>query len=465
MLASKKARLQAALLAKCTKMAAEYNENPTEEEEPEQLNESVIRKMTRLAKENNATNLSQGFGNDSPDFEVVWATVCALVAGSEDQIPRIEEQKLDEKSLMKVLQVEDQNKLASLTLKDLMHKLQGRVDVFNQYCDPYGTESLRKAIAVYYERFYSFTPDYKTRITVTLGATEGMSAVLRAMCKTGDRVVIFEPCNEMYANQAALFGLEVEYLTLQKKENEEWRVDCDAVTVALAKPRTRVLIMNNPHNPTGTVFSNEQVVEVAGLCQRYDVSLVMDDIYEHVYYGADQRPVCLLSHENLTETVISINSISKTGAATGWRVGWVVASENMSNRIRNVHDCMAMQAPTPLQRGAEALLRQPDSKFQELRATYQAKRRVLLDGLRSVGFEANEPNGTYYIFAKYKNVKTIGEMSPTEAAMHLVEKVGVAVVPGDNFFGKSEDGKEYLRFAFCRNISQLEEACAKLATL
>ena len=326
---------------------------------------------------------------------------------------------------------------------------------------PYGLPELREAIADYTRRFYAFRPNPDTQITVTAGATEGLSSTLRALCNPGDSVMVLQPFHEMYPNQASLFGLRCEYVTLREK-SDGWAIDKDEWEAA-AK-RAHALILNTPHNPTGKVFSEAELAFIADLCCKRDLFLITDEIYEHILYG-DCVHICPATLAGMAERTIVVNAITKTANASGWRVGWVISPEQHTPRIRAIHDTLVVQAPTPLQKGAEHLLRLPDAIFKDVHEPFLQKRDLLLNALQSIGFKITPPDGSYYLFADYRSVPTLCDMNATDAALYMTREIGVTPVPGDNFYATGSAGDQYLRFAFCRTLDNLSEAAKRLKKL
>jgi aspartate/methionine/tyrosine aminotransferase len=419
--------------------------------------ESVIRHMTRLAVEHDAVNLAQGFTDEAPAFDLVWGALTAILGGEEEGIKRLESTTLRD------LVAAAGDQAADVSLKQLLSQLQSPSDRYNQYSYPFGLPELRQAIAAYTERWSGFLPDPESEITVVLGATEGVSTVLNAVCQPGDGVVIVQPFHEMYPSQAGLFGLRPRYVTLHEDPaSETWNLNVDELE-AVVDEGTRLLILNTPHNPTGKVFTRSELAAVADLCRRRNLLVITDEIYEHILYRG-HRHHCLATFPEMRERTFVVNSISKTGNATGWRVGWVLSPAAYTKRIRSIHDTLVIQAPTPLQKGAVKLLGADPEDFARLGRTYAEKADLLLKALRLVGFRASAPEGSYYLFADYRQVPTIGELGPTAAARWLIEVAGVACVPGDNFYAVGEDGERYLRFAFCRSIASLREAAQRLSS-
>jgi len=415
--------------------------------------ESVIRRMTRLAIEHNAVNLSQGITNEPVLYELAWAGVSAILGGSEEGADQLQSLVLSD--LLKG------NNRTERTIKSLCAALQPEQDRYNQYSFPFGLPELREAIADYTQRFYSFRPNLDTQITVTAGATEGLSSSLRALCNPGDGLMVLQPFHEMYPNQASLFGLRCEYITLRETD-EGWQLD-QGEWIAAAK-NSRALILNSPHNPTGKVFSESELSFIVDLCKTHDLLLFTDEIYEHILYG-DHIHICPAMLDGMAERTIVINAITKTANASGWRVGWVISPEQYTSQIRAVHDTLVVQAPTPLQKGTEHFLGLPDTTFKTIHEPFLKKRDLLVEALRSAGFKVTPPDGAYYLFADYQSVPTIGSMNAIDAAMYMTEHIGVAPVPGDNFYAEGTEGDRYLRFAFCRTIDSLTEAATRLAKL
>lgn len=423
------------------------------------VNETLIRRMTRLAIEHGAVNLSQGFTDEAPVYDLVWSGIAAMLGGTEARRCEIESMTLRD-----LLAVRDATggEALDLTLKDLLAGARTPRDQFNQYSFPFGLPELRRAIADYTERLYGHRPDSEEEITVVLGASEGMAAAFCALFEPGDGVVVMQPCHELYPSQAAIFGLLPRFVTLREdREAGKWRLDRDEVRTAAAEPAVKAMVVNTPQNPTGKVLDADELSFIAELCRTHDLLAITDEIYEHIVFDG-HRHLFLPGFEGMAERTVVVNSISKTGRATGWRIGWVLTPPRYTARLRAVHDNLVVQAPTPLQKGAVALLDLDRTFFGGIAEDYRRKRDLLVGGLREVGFAVTPPEGAYYLFADYRTVPALAKLSPTEAAMHLVEKVGVATVPGDNFYGTGDDGSRYLRFAFCRSTETLEAAVERL---
>ena len=416
--------------------------------------ESVIRRMTRLAQQHGAINLAQGFTDEPPPFPLVWGAIAALLGGSDDGILRLERTTATDSSA---------GRGSTLLLRDVLEPLQGRRDELNQYSFPFGLPELRRAIAAHTARWSGFEPDPETETTVVLGSTEGLAAVLAAVGRRGDGVVIVEPFHEMYPAQAEIFGLAPRFVTLREQEDgTAWRLDPDELRRVAAG--ARLLILNTPHNPTGKVCAPEDMEAIADVARSQELVVVADEIYEHIVFdGARHRSIA--TWPGMRERTIVVNSISKTANATGWRIGWVLAPPHLTPAIRAVHDTLVVQAPTPLQKAAVGLLAMPAAFFRDLGQGYADKRAILGGALREAGFRMTEPRGAYYFMADYRGVEVLANLDPLPAAMHLIEQVGVAAVPGDNFYGRSTDGARYLRFAFCRGRETLADAARRLRRL
>ena len=425
------------------------------------VEETLIRRMTRLAVEHDAVNLAQGFTDEAPAWDLVWRGISAMLAGTEDKLAGIESMTL--RDLPAGRGAADGAAL-DLPLKALLAGARNPRDQLNQYSYPFGLPELRRAVADYTDRLYGRRPDPEDEITVVLGATEGMAATFCALFKPGDGVVVMQPCHELYPSQAAIFGLRPRFVTLREdRAAGAWRLDRDEVRAAAADPSVRAFVVNTPQNPTGKVLTRDELSFIAELCRARDLLAITDEIYEHITFDG-RRHLFLAGFEGMAERTVVVNSISKTGRATGWRIGWVLTPPRYTRRLRAMHDNLVVQAPTPLQRGATALLEQGPAFFQGIADDYRRKRDLLVAGLRAAGFGVTPPEGAYYLFADYRTVPALTGLSPTDAAMHLVTKVGVATVPGDNFYATGDDGSRYLRFAFCRSTEALEAAVERLRT-
>ena len=371
--------------------------------------ESVIREMTRLAQEHNAVNLAQGFPDFACPVELKDAASAAIYAD------------------------------------------------INQYAITWGARDFREAIAAKTTRFYSsWSVDPQTDITVTCGATEGMIAAMLALLNPGDEVVVFEPFYENYGPDAILSGAVPRYVTLHEPS---WSFDVDELRAAFG-PRTRGLVLNTPHNPTGKVFTRSELEQIASLCIEHDVIVFTDDIYEHMVYNGAHVPMATLP--GMASRTVAINSLSKTYSVTGWRVGWVIAPSELTSAIRKVHDFLTVGAAAPLQAAGVVALGLPDSYYASLVAGYVERRDVIVSALREGGFRVFVPEGAYYVMT---DVSDLTDEDDVTFARRLTASPGVATVPGSSFYSRPELGRTKIRFAFPKKLETLRAAAERLATL
>ena len=277
-----------------------------------------------------------------------------------------------------------------------------------------------------------------------------------------------DPKPELYPSQCTIFGLVPRAVTLWERDGR-WVYDEAELDAALRG--ARCLLFNSPHNPTGKVFSPAELSTLAAACERHDVTVVTDEIYEHMCFDGTTH-VSLAALPRMADRCCVVSALSKTACATGWRVGWVVSPPHLTPLIRAVHDQLVLQAPTPLQCGTATLLRMPRAHFDAIAPEYLAKRELLLAALVDAGFTIDAvPQGAYYLFAGYRSVAALAALSPVDAAMQLITKYKVACVPGDNFYlgeaakRDSERGGKYLRFTFVRSLDVLRAGAANLAKL
>ncbi len=365
--------------------------------------------MTRLAHAHGAVNLAQGF----PDF-----------------------------GAPEVLKQAAQDAIAS--------------DI-NQYAITWGAKSFRDAIAAKYQKWYGLDIDPEREITVCCGATEGMIASLLAVTNPGDEVIIFEPYYENYWPDTLLCGALRKLVSLRPPD---WSFDRDELRRAFSS-RTKAIILNSPNNPTGRVFTREELTFIASLCLEFDVICITDEIYEHILYdGAQHVPV--MSLPGMREQAILVNSMSKTYSVTGWRVGWVLASPDLTDSIRKVHDFLTVGAAAPLQQAGAVALALPAEYYDDLAAKYVARRDTMMDILERTGFRPFKPSGAYYIMC---DISSFGFPDDVSFVRHLIAKAGVAAVPGSSFFADAKDGYQLIRFCFCKKYETLKEAENRLKLL
>jgi len=361
--------------------------------------ESVIREMTRLSAQHNAVNLAQGF----PDFPAP--------------------------SIIK--------------------------------------QAAADAIAAKYRRHYNLELDPERELTVCCGATEGMIASLLAVSNPGDEVVIFEPHYENYGPDTLLCGAERKFVPLHPSpsgpdsSSVDWTFDPDELRRVFSS-RTKAIILNSPGNPTGHVFDRSQLEFIASLCQEFDALAITDEIYEHIVYDGFQH-VPMMTIPGMRDRTIMVNSMSKTYAVTGWRVGWVAASPDLTESIRKVHDFLTVGAAAPLQEAGVVALGLPDEYYAGLASEYQARRDMMIGMLDRAGFRSYRPRGAYYAMADISAFQSkSGFKNDVDFARHLIQHVGVAAVPGSSFFFHPEEGASLIRFCFCKKFETLELANERL---
>ena len=374
-----------------------------------QFTESVIREMTRLSDQHGAVNLSQGF----PDFPAPAAVKAAACAAIQADI--------------------------------------------NQYAVTWGAQPLREAVAREFERRYGVPVEADTQVTVCCGSTEAMITTLLATVDPGDEVIVFEPFYENYGPDTILSGAVPRYATLREPA---WTFDPDELAAAFTN-KTKAIIINTPNNPTGKVFTREELSTIARLCHHWDVLAITDEIYEHIVYD-DCRHVPMATVDGMADRTITINSLSKTFAVTGWRVGWAIAPASVAGAIRKVHDFLTVGAPAPLQEAGVAALGLPDSHYVELAREYQRRRNLLLEILERHEFVCYKPSGAYYIMT---DIGTFGFSDDVACARFLVTEMKVAAVPGSSFYRDPRAGRTKLRFCFCKADDTLIEAGRRLAGL
>lgn len=330
----------------------------------------------------------------------------------------------------------------------------------NQYAITWGAASLREAIADKTERWYGRRPDPQREITVTCGATEAMLAALLAVVNPGDEVIVFEPFYENYGPDAILSGATPRFVSLREPN---WEFDPAELAGAFSD-RTRAIVLNTPHNPTGKVFGPAELQIIADLCQRWNVTAITDEIYEHmVYQGQHLR---LADLPGMAERTITISGLSKTFSATGWRIGWLIAPPEATDAIRKLHDFLTVGAAAPLQEGAAFALGFPDEYYHQLQARYLQKRDFMTTLLRDVGFEVFQPDGAYYIMTDAAELmERHGKQDELEFARWMIDDFGVATVPGGSFYRNKEDGRSKIRFCYCKRQETLDLAVELLAPL
>jgi aspartate/methionine/tyrosine aminotransferase len=324
----------------------------------------------------------------------------------------------------------------------------------NQYANTWGAKPLRNAISRKYREFYGLEYDPEREITVCCGATEGMIASLLAVTNPGDEIVVFEPFYENYRPDALLCGAVSKLVTLHPPH---WSFDPDELRAAFSK-RTKAIILNSPNNPTGRVFTYEELTYIASLAKEFDTLVITDEIYEHILYdGARHVPMATLPE--MRERTLIVNSMSKTYSVTGWRIGWVMAPADLADAVRKVHDFLTVGAAAPLQQAGAEALSMPPSYYDGLAQSYTRKRDLILSQLDAAEMDYYPPKGAYYVLCE---ITKFGFRNDIEFTQHLIENVGVACVPGSSFFSDPARGSQIIRFCFCKKEETLLEAGARL---
>jgi aspartate/methionine/tyrosine aminotransferase len=372
----------------------------------EGFTESVIREMTRMNAVHGGINLAQGF----PNFP------------------------------------------APSALKDAAKRA---IDAdVNQYAITWGSKPLRDALAKTYGELYGMQVDPETMLTVTCGATEAMISTLLAIVDPGDEVVVLEPFYENYGPDTDIAGAKPVYVALRPPQNV---FDPDELRSAFSS-RTKAIIVNTPNNPTGRVFTREELTLIAELCIEHDAIAITDEIYEHILYQGMHIPIATLP--GMRDRTVTISGASKTFSVTGWRVGWIVAPPELTAGIRKVHDFVTVGAPAPLQEAVAAGLALGRSYYDSLSKEYRARRDLLVPALERAGFAPRTPEGAYYVLC---DITPFGFDDDVAFAHWLVGTVGVAGVPGSSFYSRPELGRHLIRFTFCKTDDVLSAAAERLA--
>lgn len=371
--------------------------------------ESVIREMTRLCVQHGAVNLSQGFP-DFPAPQKIKDDACAAIQ------------------------------------RDI-----------NQYAITWGSRNLRQAVAEHTKRFYGVDIDPERQVTVACGSTEAMFSAMMAVVDPGDEVIVFEPYYENYGPDAILCGAVPRYVSMRAPE---WKFNPDELRAAF-NDKTKALILNSPCNPTGKVFTRAEMELIAELCLQHNVVVITDEIYEHMVYPGHEH-VFFYGLPGMADRTISIGGLSKTFSVTGWRIGYCIASPEITASIRKVHDFVSVGAAAPLQEAAAEALRYDDKYYTDLAAMYLGKRDLLVAGLEKAGFRCTVPEAAYYIMT---DISGFGFPDDVTFVKHLITEVGVGAVPGSSFYSDRKKGAQQVRFCFCKKEETLHEALRRLEKL
>ena len=374
--------------------------------------ESVIREMTRLNLALHgaaqAVNFAQGFPDFDPDPRILDAATRALHGG------------------------------------------------FNQYATTWGAPQLRNAVARKLSAAWGRAVDAEAEVTVSCGATEAMIAAMLAAVDPGDEVIVFEPFYENYGPDCVISGAVPRFVALRPPD---WSFDPDQLRAAF-NAKTRAIVINTPHNPTGKVYSRAELELIAQLCMEHGAIAITDEIYEHLVYRG--RHVSIATLPGMAERTITISGASKTYSVTGWRVGWLIAPPALTAGIRKVHDFLTVGAAHPLQVAVAEALEFPPSFYIELLGDYQERRDAFVAGLQECGFEATAPDGAYYVMA---GITSFGAEDDVAFARRLIEQVAVATVPASSFYHDPALGRGHIRFSFPKKIETIERGLAALRSL
>ena len=374
------------------------------------LSPTIFAEMSALATKTGAINLGQGFPDEDGPAEVLDAAKRAIDAG------------------------------------------------LNQYPPGIGMPMLREAIADHQQRFYGLTPDPDTEVLVTAGATEALAATILALTEPGDEVVTFEPFYDSYAAMIALGGAEHRTVALR---TPDFQPDLDELRRTVTD-RTRLILINNPHNPTGAVLSRETLSTIVELAHRHDAIIVSDEVYEHLTFGVAHTPIATLP--GAVDRTVTISSGGKTFNTTGWKIGWLTAPQSILQAILAVKQFLTFVNGAPFQPAIAVGLGLPDSYFDRIALDLAHKRDVLSAGLRKAGFTVSEPRGSYFVVA---DAAALGFSDAAAFCRQLPDLAGVVAVPISAFVSDENKGEyaSLVRFAFCKRVDVLERASAQLASL
>ena len=338
----------------------------------------------------------------------------------------------------------------------------------NQYAPMGGVPEFTRAIATRWERDTGQAIDPKTQVPVTAGCTEAIPATTLGLLNPGDEVILFEPYYDSYPASLAMAGAKPIYVTLHDTGGA-FAFDPDELRAAVT-PRTRAIVINTPHNPTGKVFSRAELEQIAALCQERDLLCVSDEVYDRLVYRDEHNPdaqhISIATLPGMAERTITLNSLGKTFSLTGWKIGWAIASPELTRGVRAAHQYLTYAVSTPMQHAAAEALGAPDSYYEELTATFAARRDARARSLEHLGFKAHLPAGGYFILADHRGVsEPLGLTTDVEVCHHLIQHAGVATIPPTAFYDHKQRGEHLLRFAFCKTQETIDAAVERLEKL
>lgn len=366
---------------------------------------TIFTQISKLAIKHGAVNLGQGFPNfDGPDF-VKEAAIQAIRDGK------------------------------------------------NQYAQGYGVPDLNIAIAERFKKDTGLVVDPENQVTVTAGCTEAIAATVLGLINPGDEVILFAPFYDSYIATLSMAGADIKSITLRPPD---FAVPIDELKSTISK-NTRAILLNTPHNPTGKMFTREELNTIASLCIENDVLVFTDEVYHKLTFDMDH--ISIASLPEMFERTVTMNSLGKTFSLTGWKVGWAIAPEHLSWGMRQAHTFLNFTIATPLQCGAVAALRAPDSYYADLKRDYIAKKTILVEGLKSVGFKVFPSSGTFFVLADHT---PFGFENDVAFCEYLIKEIGVAAIPCSVFYLNQEEGKNLVRFTFCKDEETLKAAITRM---
>ena len=375
--------------------------------------ESTIREMTRLAIQHNAINLSQGFPDFDPPAAITEAAIEAIRSGQ------------------------------------------------NQYAITWGVPALRQKLAAHYTKTLGWAVEPDVNVTVVCGVTEGLAVAMTAVLEPGDEAILIEPAHENVRPAAIMMGVKPVSVAL---EAPGYRLDPTKIEAAIT-PRTKALLFNTPHNPTGRVFDEGEIADLVALVLKHNLILITDEIYDRILYDGRVH-LAPGGIEALRDRTITISGFGKTFAVTGWRLGHIVAPASVAQAVRKIHDYMTICAPTPLQHAAAAALDLPPSYYEQMTRDYHIRRDTMMGILEEVGFSAILPEGAYYTMAEYSQLDIPqAQWDSKQFARWMTTEVGVAVVPGTSFYSLPGYGERSIRFAFAKKLETLQKAAERMKKL